>query len=101
MPTEFAVEKQNVLLAMQKTEEETDKVLTILSLDEVVKRIQGEDPKGIFLWLKEEHGFTSEMLYQIYNCAKFKFECGLYEDTAEFLDLFTSIVSLLRDFCTH
>ena len=37
--------------------------------------------------------FESEMLDAIYANAKFKFECGIYSDTSQYLEVFRMLVS--------
>jgi translation initiation factor 3 subunit E len=83
-PKEFTEKRQEVLLRLQKFEEETAKITDLLSREDVVTSLRSDKVANLE-YLKKEHDVTIEMVNVLYDFGNYQYSCGNYAAAAELL----------------
>ncbi|KAK5942791.1 eukaryotic translation initiation factor 3 subunit E [Knufia obscura] len=83
-PAEFEKKKQDVINKMAKYEEDTAHLTNVLS-DEAVTSQLRSDKVANLKFLEESHGVTQQMVDDLYEYGRFKYECGQYPEAADIL----------------
>lgn len=98
-PDELVVRRGKVIMVLHALEEDAGKVIDLMSDEEAMSELE-EKGKLSSEELEEEYGITPDVLEAGYELAKFKFDCGIYEDTAVLLQMYRRFAedrSLERD----
>lgn len=83
-PTEFEKKKQEVMSRMAKYEDDTAHLTNVLS-DEAVTSQLRSDKVANLKFLEESHGVTQQMVDDLYDYGRFKYQCGQYPEAADIL----------------
>jgi translation initiation factor 3 subunit E len=84
LPNEYAKKRDDVLNKMQKYEEESAHLTNLLS-DEAVTSQLRSDKVANLKFLEESHGVTQQMVDNLYDFGRFRYECGNYPEAADLL----------------
>jgi translation initiation factor 3 subunit E len=84
IPTEYAKKREEVLNQLSKFEEESAHLTNLLS-DEAVTSQLRSDKVANLKFLEESHGVTQQMVDNLYDFGRFRYECGLYPEAADLL----------------
>lgn len=76
--------RTQVLARLEELGEESAEIMSIIQDPDVVKQLKQDKLQNI-QFLKENHNFKPEMLQNLYNFAKFQYNCGNYSGAAEML----------------
>lgn len=83
-PAEFEKRKQDVVTKLSKYEEETAHLMDVLS-DEAITSQLRSDKVANLKFLEESHQVTGQMVDQLYDFGRFRYECGQYSEASELL----------------
>lgn len=83
-PPEFEKKKNDVLTRLAQYEEKTAHLNNVLS-DEAITSQLRSDKVANLKFLEESHGVTQQMVDDMYEYGRFKYECGQYPDAADLL----------------
>lgn len=86
-PDELVARRSGVVEQLEEFEHTIDPVLTLFGNPEVAEHIDKgkEDQSTLYEYLVDNHDLKPEMVDLVYDCAKFKYECGNYTDASEYL----------------
>jgi translation initiation factor 3 subunit E len=84
LPNEYAQKREDVLNKIQKYEEESAHLTNLLS-DEAVTSQLRSDKVANLKFLEESHGVTQQMVDNLYDFGRFRYECGNYPEAADLL----------------
>ncbi|KAK5265628.1 eukaryotic translation initiation factor 3 subunit E [Exophiala xenobiotica] len=84
IPSQYAQKREEVLQKLAKFEEESTHLTNLLS-DEAVTSQLRSDKVANLKFLEETHGVTQEMVDNLYDFGRFRYECGLYPEAADLL----------------
>lgn len=84
IPSEYAKKREEVLKNLSKFEEESAHLTNLLN-DEAVTSQLRSDKVANLKFLEESHGVTQQMVDNLYDFGRFRYECGLYPDAADLL----------------
>jgi translation initiation factor 3 subunit E len=94
VPAEFTHKREQVLSALRKLEEDSQKVLSVLEDQEVVASLR-QDKLQNLQYLKEHHGITLEDVNVLYTFGQFQYNIGNYGSAADLLYHFRILVYTL------
>lgn len=83
-PPEYAKKREEVLNNLSKFEEESAHLTNLLN-DEAVTSQLRSDKVANLKFLEESHGVTQQMVDNLYDFGRFRYECGLYPEAADLL----------------
>ena len=83
-PAEFEKKKQDVISRMAKYEEDTAHLTNVLT-DEAVTSQLRSDKVANLKFLEEQHNVTQQMVDDLYDYGRFKYQCGQYPEAADIL----------------
>jgi len=90
---ELSDKRAMVFAQLRSLKAETDPIFQIFGNDEVHEQVQqSRDHTSLVAYLEKNHGYRSEMLDVCYKFARFKYECGQYEEASLPLYLFRSLL---------
>jgi translation initiation factor 3 subunit E len=84
IPSQYAKKRAEVLQKLAKFEEESTHLTNLLN-DEAVTSQLRSDKVANLKFLEESHGVTQEMVDNLYDFGRFRYECGLYPEAADLL----------------
>jgi translation initiation factor 3 subunit E len=84
IPSQYAQKREEVLQKLAKFEEESTHLTNLLN-DEAVTSQLRSDKVANLKFLEETHGVTQEMVDNLYDFGRFRYECGLYPEAADLL----------------
>ena len=84
VPEEFSRKREEVIKKMKQYEEETKKLRDLLSDEAIVQQIRSDKVSNL-KFLEEQHGVTSQMVDDLYDFGRFKYDLGSYEDAGQLL----------------
>jgi translation initiation factor 3 subunit E len=84
IPAEYTKKREDVLNSLQKYEEDSAHLTTLLS-DEAVTSQLRSDKVANLKFLEESHGVTQQMVDNLYDFGRFRYECGNYPEAADLL----------------
>uniref|UniRef100_A0A0N4ZU67 Eukaryotic translation initiation factor 3 subunit E n=1 Tax=Parastrongyloides trichosuri TaxID=131310 RepID=A0A0N4ZU67_PARTI len=97
VPDDLIKRKDEILAQRNKLKEEAEEILTILEKPEVKELIENKSERESGAKLTEllstKHGFKPEMLDTLFKYAKFLYECGNYNISANMLMYYRTLVS--------
>jgi translation initiation factor 3 subunit E len=78
--------REHVVEKLHEFEETIDPIVQLFEDPEVQEYLeQKKEDLTLFEYLSQNHDFKPEMVDLVYNCAKFKYECGNYTEASEYL----------------
>ncbi|KAL2118748.1 hypothetical protein VTJ04DRAFT_5707 [Mycothermus thermophilus] len=83
-PAEYAEKKQKVFSQLQKLEQETQKIIELLAMDDVVNNLRSDKVANLE-YLKGTHKVTIEMVNALYDLGHLHYSCGSYADASDVL----------------
>jgi len=83
-PAEYGQKREEVLNKLQKYEEESAHLTNLLN-DEAVTTQLRSDKVANLKFLEESHGVTQQMVDNLYDFGRFRYECGNYPEAADLL----------------
>lgn len=90
VPTEMSFQKERAHELNSELNDKLEHLLTIFENEELVQKLK-EEKHFTLDYLKEHHGVTEEILTSLFQFAKFKYECGAYDDTVTYLSFFRDL----------
>ncbi|KAK7899826.1 eukaryotic translation initiation factor 3 subunit E [Exophiala xenobiotica] len=84
IPSQYSQKREEVLQKLAKFEEESTHLTNLLN-DEAVTSQLRSDKVANLKFLEETHGVTQEMVDNLYDFGRFRYECGLYPEAADLL----------------
>ncbi len=84
IPPQYAKKREEVLQKLAKFEEESAHLTNLLN-DEAVTSQLRSDKVANLKFLEEQHGVTQQMVDNLYDFGRFRYECGLYPEAADLL----------------
>lgn len=84
IPAEYANKREDVLSTLAKFEGESAHLTNLLN-DEAVTGQLRSDKVANLKFLEEQHGVTQQMVDNLYDFGRFRYECGLYPEAADLL----------------
>jgi translation initiation factor 3 subunit E len=91
-PAEMGKQREQVLQQLEEGKQKTARVLALAKDEEVAKEIAGDNSFAIDS-IKQQHSIEEKELGDLYDYAKLVYECGRYQDAAEYLYLFRQLTS--------
>ena len=83
-PSAYGKNREDVLSQLAKFEEESAHLTNLLN-DEAVTSQLRSDKVANLKFLEESHGVTQQMVDNLYDFGRFRYECGLYPEAADLL----------------
>lgn len=85
-PQTLLTKRREVVDRLHEFEQTIDPIVQLFEDPEVAKHIeQAKEDQSLFDYLVQDHDFKPEMVDLVYDCAKFKYECGNYSEASEYL----------------
>jgi translation initiation factor 3 subunit E len=84
IPSEYAKKREEVLNQLSKFEEESAHLTNLLSDESVTSQLRSDKVANL-KFLEEQHGVTQQMVDNLYDFGRFRYECGLYPEAADLL----------------
>ena len=84
IPSEYGKKREEVLNQLAKFEDESAHLTNLLN-DEAVTSQLRSDKVANLKFLEESHGVTQQMVDNLYDFGRFRYECGLYPEAADLL----------------
>merc|ERR1712136_698629 len=86
VPKELKEKRTAVVAELKRQQQAVQPITEILGKEEVMKQIEtSRDGRQLFETLAKDHKFKSEYLDDLYDYAKFQYECGNYSGASEYL----------------
>lgn len=83
-PSEYAKKREEVLNQLAKFEEESAHLTNLLNDESVTSQLRSDKVANL-KFLEESHGVTQQMVDNLYDFGRFRYECGLYPEAADLL----------------
>jgi translation initiation factor 3 subunit E len=84
IPSEYAKKREEVLSQLAKFEEESAHLTNLLNDESVTSQLRSDKVANL-KFLEEQHGVTQQMVDNLYDFGRFRYECGLYPEAADLL----------------
>lgn len=92
VPAEFTKKREEVLATLQKLEEDSQKILSVLEDQEVISALRQDKTQNL-QYLKENHGITVEDVNVLFTFGQFQYNIGNYGAAADLLYHFRILVN--------
>lgn len=83
-PSEYAKKREEVLSKLSTFEEESAHLTNLLSDENVTSQLRSDKVANL-KFLEDSHGVTQQMVDNLYDFGRFRYECGLYPEAADLL----------------
>ncbi|KIY03247.1 eukaryotic translation initiation factor 3 subunit E [Fonsecaea multimorphosa CBS 102226] len=83
-PADFAKKREEVLNQLAKFEEESAHLTNLLNDESVTSQLRSDKVANL-KFLEEQHGVTQQMVDNLYDFGRFRYQCGLYPEAADLL----------------
>lgn len=90
-PEEYAQKRDEVLKKREQLQNECSNIQDLLADTEVINNLRSDKVQNL-IYLKENHGVTSEMVDALYEFGQFQYSCGDYNSASELLYQFRILV---------
>lgn len=84
IPAEYAKKREEVLNKLAAFEEESAHLTNLLNDESVTSQLRSDKVANL-KFLEESHGVTQQMVDNLYDFGRFRYECGLYPEAADLL----------------
>jgi hypothetical protein len=91
IPEEYAQKREDVLKKREQLQNECSNIQDLLADTEVINNLRSDKVQNL-IYLKENHGVTSEMVDALYEFGQFQYSCGDYNSASELLYQFRILV---------
>lgn len=86
-PEELVERRDKVIMALHALGEDASKLVELMSDEELMAELEEKGNVSSEV-LENEYGITTDVLEAGYELGKFKFDCGIYEDTAALMQVY-------------
>ena len=84
IPSEYAKKREDVLNKIQTFEEESAHLTNLLNDESVTSQLRSDKVANL-KYLEEQHSVTQQMVDNLYDFGRFRYECGSYPEAADLL----------------
>lgn len=86
-PEELVERRDKVIMALHALSEDASKLIELMSDEEAMAELEEKGTMSLDA-LERDYGITAEILDAGYELGKFKFDCGIYDDTAALMQIY-------------
>lgn len=90
-PQELVERRDKVIMVLHALTDEAGKLVKLMSNEDLVKELEEKGTLTLAV-LEQEHDITADVIDAAYELGKFKFDCGIYEDTAALMQIYRRLM---------